>query len=424
VLVFTDPDEDWGWCLYETGFFDGLSHLSDTKQRRICCLHHESAAPPSPIADLQTVRANEDDVKKWLLELFEHTQQEGAQFVSIPDLAKQICMLFAIEQKPVYSQQLIRITIDCSLTSPDDLPGNTKIKGNERTMLELFNIYKEKTDWETIKGQFDANPNTSEANASTLKEISRAIYAVCHHNPVRPVQGIIFAAQEPKRYRPVINRAKQVSKSLIDCEVLLIEEAGGALQNVDKPLGALLTATRMAARIRWEIVRKFTPAVVSSKASIEPYKLRYDLQTNLNNVFMEAEFRGNFSPIDVLEAFEDDSEKEKIQTMIAQWSKIYPEIWKSIGFPDVRETFGEVSRSEMTDEDIALLKRRLQDLAEMNRDFLGMAVRRMEILIQRELGFSKANATLNSRTETATTQHRKVRARPRTKPCLAIAAAS
>ena len=29
VLVFTDPKEDWGWCLYETGLFDGLSRISD-----------------------------------------------------------------------------------------------------------------------------------------------------------------------------------------------------------------------------------------------------------------------------------------------------------------------------------------------------------------------------------------------------------
>jgi hypothetical protein len=164
VLVFTDPDEDWGWCLYETGFFDGLRHLSSSKQRRICCLHHDSAAPPSPIADLQTIRANENDVKQWLRELFTHTQQEGVRFESLQELTKQICMLFAIEQKPVYSQQSIRITTDgSSLTSPDDLPGNTKIKGDERLLLELFNIYKEKTDWETIKAQFD-NTNPSGKN--------------------------------------------------------------------------------------------------------------------------------------------------------------------------------------------------------------------------------------------------------------------
>jgi hypothetical protein len=34
VLVFTDPDEDWGWCLYETGFFDALSQIPDSRVKR------------------------------------------------------------------------------------------------------------------------------------------------------------------------------------------------------------------------------------------------------------------------------------------------------------------------------------------------------------------------------------------------------
>ena len=34
VLVFTDPNEDWGWCLYETGFFDALTQNPGTTQAR------------------------------------------------------------------------------------------------------------------------------------------------------------------------------------------------------------------------------------------------------------------------------------------------------------------------------------------------------------------------------------------------------
>jgi hypothetical protein len=34
VLVFTDPDEDWGWCLYETGFFDALSRYPNSGTER------------------------------------------------------------------------------------------------------------------------------------------------------------------------------------------------------------------------------------------------------------------------------------------------------------------------------------------------------------------------------------------------------
>ena len=85
---------------------------------------------------------------------------------------------------------------------------------------------------------------------NTLKEISRAIWGIYQHYLPRPVQGIIFVGQGPKRYRPIINRAKALGKELINCEVLLIEDVGGPLQNVDKPLGALLTSIRIAVRIK------------------------------------------------------------------------------------------------------------------------------------------------------------------------------
>ena len=76
VLIFTDPDEDWGWCLYETGFFDALMQIPDAAQTRlICCLHNMSTTPPSPIANLQTIKAQPEDVSNWLSELFKYTNQ-------------------------------------------------------------------------------------------------------------------------------------------------------------------------------------------------------------------------------------------------------------------------------------------------------------------------------------------------------------
>jgi hypothetical protein len=78
VLVFTDPNEDWGWCLYESGFFDALSQVS--KSRRIWCLHNASTSPPSPIADLQSVPAKNKAVEQWLTELFTETKQTKDPF--------------------------------------------------------------------------------------------------------------------------------------------------------------------------------------------------------------------------------------------------------------------------------------------------------------------------------------------------------
>jgi hypothetical protein len=152
VLVFTDPNEDWGWCLYESGFFDALSQSES--RRRIWCLHNASTDPPSPIADLQTIPAKKTDVEQWLKELFRGTEQTKELFwKNIPELAEEICKLFLVDQKPIYSQPSVNIRADRTLLkSPDDLPDNATIQGDQRLMGELLGTYSAKIDWRSLKG--------------------------------------------------------------------------------------------------------------------------------------------------------------------------------------------------------------------------------------------------------------------------------
>jgi TIR domain len=394
VLVFTDPEEDWGWCLYETGFFDALTQISDaTQARRIYCLHNPSATPPSPIANLQTIAAEPEDVSRWLSGLFEYTKQTKKEFLNdIPEIANQICGLFASAKKSIYCAKSINIVLQCSsLKSVDDLPEDTIIKGDSGIMEELFGTNSGEIDWKSAKERFSEFPNSSEANFSALKEISRAAYCVCNNKKVLPIQGTVFVEQGPKRYRPVISHANKLSTGRVSCQILLIEEVGGQLQNVDKYLGALLTGIRMGVRIRWEVIRPFI-SKIRILASIDPRKLRLDLQTCFNNIFIEGEFRGIYSPADVWDAFESSEDQSKILGMIEGFDHTYRKIWKGLGFIDVTETFGEVSNQPFSDQDLALLDTGLRELEKMNRDFLDIAVARAEVLIREELGITTQSA--------------------------------
>ena len=240
-------------------------------------------------------------------------------------------------------------------------------------MGEVFGTSSTTIAWKSLKERFRRYPDSAEVNLNTLKEVSRAIYAVCNHDIVHPAQGILFVEQGPKRYRPILSRARDITRDQIDCEIMLVEDVGGQLQNIDKPLGALLTAIRMAVRIRWEIVRPFS-SNVRKLARLNSRKLRFDLQTCFNNIFLEAEFRGNFSPGDLLDAFEA-ADEEKMLDIIDKWNKTYPKIWQGMGFLDVTETFGEVSKEPMTEHDLSLLQSEIQEVEKLNRDFLTMAFR-------------------------------------------------
>jgi hypothetical protein len=415
VLVFTDPDEDWSWSLYETGFFDALARADETQTRRIYCLHHPNKGPPTPIADLQTVPAISESVAQWLTELFDQTQQTRTQFRDdheIPQLAKEICGFFQSDYRPLYSAKSVSIEVDRRLLgSPDDLPANSTVRGGYGLMAELFGAQTDTLEWSSVKNRFEQFPNSSEVNLNALKEISRALYSISRNIRVLPLQSTIFVEQGPKRYRPVVSHAKELSTGHISCEILLIEEVGGPLQNVDKPLGALFTALRMAIRIRWEVVRPFVvKSDVQILADIDARKLRFDLQTCFNNIFMEAEFRGNFSPSDVWAAFETDADKNKFKKMIKEWDELYPKIWKSIGFSDVRETYGEVSAQPFSDEDIRSLADGMRELEEMNRDFLDMAAARAKCLIHEDLGVASSDPPVTPITSPSRRSPRKISA--------------
>ena len=165
---------------------------------------------------------------------------------------------------------------------------------------------------------------------------------------------------------------------------------GDPLPNVDKNLSALLTSIKGAVRTRWEIIRPFVLTSSIEMLARNPKKLRFDLQTCLNNIFMEAEFRGNFSEEDVWGAFEIDADRSKIDAIIKDWKPLYAKIWRSLGFKDVTETFGEVSDEPFTNEDITSLSDGLHELEKMNGDFLNMAVARAEGLIGKELQIAKS----------------------------------
>jgi len=212
--------------------------------------------------------------------------------------AGEICGFFKNDLTLLYSAKSINIEVDCHLLgSPDDLPANSIIRGDDGLMAELFGAHTDSLDWTSVKNRFGDFSNSVEVNLNAMKEIDRSIHNISENNRVCPVQSTIFVEQGAKRYRPVISHVKELSADRISCEILLIDEVGGPLQNVDRRLGALLTAIKMALRIRWEIVRPFVlGSNVRLLARISAKKLRSDLQTCFNNIFVEAEFRGSFSP--------------------------------------------------------------------------------------------------------------------------------
>jgi hypothetical protein len=66
VLLYTDPQLDWSWCFYEAGAF---AKMGGKPERPVFCLHPADVAPPSPLANLQTIPATPKQLEKWIHDL-------------------------------------------------------------------------------------------------------------------------------------------------------------------------------------------------------------------------------------------------------------------------------------------------------------------------------------------------------------------
>lgn len=75
VMFFlqTGMEEDWDWCLYEAGIFEGLGDVT----KRLILFHRPEMHPPSPINHLQAVKVDEDNIKSFLKQFFGNSDITG-----------------------------------------------------------------------------------------------------------------------------------------------------------------------------------------------------------------------------------------------------------------------------------------------------------------------------------------------------------
>ena len=57
-LVYGAPYEDWSWCFYEAGIFNGID-VGQTNPRKIYCISRPNVPPPGPLGELQMVTSTE-----------------------------------------------------------------------------------------------------------------------------------------------------------------------------------------------------------------------------------------------------------------------------------------------------------------------------------------------------------------------------
>jgi hypothetical protein len=107
ILLYTDPNEDWSWCFYEVGSYRSLKQrLSKDEERPFYCLHSGDFQPPSPLANLQTVKAGIVDIERWIKDLSVVLKHKTPPAAKIAAVAKKIEL--AIKASSVFLEQVLK----------------------------------------------------------------------------------------------------------------------------------------------------------------------------------------------------------------------------------------------------------------------------------------------------------------------------
>lgn len=367
ILLLPDPSDDWDWCLFETGLFEGQQSSAD----RLVCLHHPDIAIPDPIDGYHAVAATSDEVEKFLRMVFINENPlygldpiNPALSDSLSEIANRIVTAISPPRKNLIKQPLlpwIEISVDNpqSMEHMDDLNSAT-IRYANKDALDLFDFLDQPDTW----GDLVKVINKFSTDDRWQNELFHVIRKIGSGRKFEQIHAVFNTAAD-KICRPIVCAIDRLGKQgKIDTFQISFVEEVGAINTSEIPtdLSALSTTLRYAFRFRWEILEKFGQSDIKED-DIEA------LENALQRIEHDAESRGVSDEVSLKSLFASESEANEISQMYKVYYKLRnPE---GTGKLDIA----------IRDKDTQVVRDVLNNLLPLNRRFLNMTAERFGNLV-------------------------------------------
>lgn len=406
ILLMTDPDEDWDWCLFECGRFEASMAASTD---RLVCLVPPRYKPPSQLSHFQAVEATPEKVRALLADIFvSDAPLPGFDPINpnadLDSATSGIISAFQQRQRPKNLERdhwdnFIEIQLPANaeqsfvdpckptveeasrlgLANCDEArgPDCLKIQSANRSRINLHNLelLKQarilKTDSETLAmfgwrrqpktfGELIRRIATEESDDRWLYELAPALKLASIGQSFDPVQAIFRTATgDRKTYRPLLHATSLVAETgaVHSHHIIFVEDVANISREdiPDKAYAALAEIVKMTYRFRWEVL-----APCRSQSAT-----RDDIEravAALERIESEARSRGFMDPELVLSTLSDEDASRV-------WS--FYEQWYAIRSPDPDNP--RALDLAIRNEDWSEIKRLLCDLWAMNKEFLVIA---------------------------------------------------
>jgi TIR domain len=342
ILLYTDPQEHWDWCLYETGYFDGRQDPNEV-DRRLYVLHRREDPPSGPFLGLRTVEIdasltgrNDDSLKRFLKTVFVESTSPavnsnwdaggGADLLdafTAPFCGRKVIapaqdyvqrLTFRVKRGPESETKLIA----------GQVPSETEVIGTKRS-FGLFGFATSKArEWRELERSWRGRVSTAwNGNSSTdsvtlwVQNLADKMLAAMRGEEFDDGLPLFYChfvnARARALFRPALARMNEYT-DVYEFEVVFVEvppELAGASAGPLTTVGSLL---RLAHMFRFGWIEPTTRDVVNSVPAGIPDVAR-TADRRLNSITAESWNQGIRTEDAVLLAFAKGSD---LQTQVKQ----------------------------------------------------------------------------------------------------------
>jgi hypothetical protein len=373
LLLYTDPSQEWDWCLFEAGFFAGQSREGDT---RLVCLHTTDAPPPMPVRHWQSVAVTEaQKMENFLVDFFSGINDE---LVGSPEeqqkLADEIAEAFKLKVKRLMKSECVNdfiiLSLDPSqvaeLEKTDSIPDAAKAGLDPGESLRIFGRGIGEWTWKDLQAGLQ-----EKFKGWWTSSLGNALRTASLQMRPLPVIPDLFSPQLKKEYHVTLLGVEHFSDGSKNFRLFFYEKFPETEVGRTSELRLIGDMLRMGRTFRWKIVDKYHRDISIMKAansdSSKIEQCLHELNSWLDWLVGESMRLDILIKEDVLKAFENEDDIKELDHILSDlWPRLFTSLKNGIDTKNLDEVLNA-----------------LNGMRCMNKKFMVLSARRYEQLLEK-----------------------------------------
>lgn len=350
ILLYTDPSEEWDWCLFEAGFFAGCAKGAEA---RLICLHTTDVPPPTPLQRWQSVPVTDGIMlETFLKDLYSGINQELIDSPeTLRNLADKIAGAFSLEVRrrirSNWNTQYVTLSMNADqireLQSTGIVPVSTLCGSKEGESLDIFGHGSEECTMGTLGQGLDIH--YKELWLKALGETLRA--ASLNRKPI-PRLPVLYSPSSQRDYHVLLHCVRRFSDGSSEFYLLFIEKLPEDEDEQGRELQSLGNMLKLGRTFRWKILTKFHRELSVLKQRRGPQaeikECLERLNWSMDWVIGESKRLDILTTDDVTNTFEDEKVKQDLSDALNNvWPRLFLAIREGIANADIDKVLSALS---------------------------------------------------------------------------------